>query len=64
MHKNILQNQNKQSKAVNELRSHHRLLLTGTPVMNKLTDFWSLVSFFSSGELLGSRVEFKRDFEK
>ena len=46
------------------LNSKYRLLLTGTPVMNKLGDFHSLVSFFSQGELLGNKAEFIRDFQK
>ena len=47
-----------------ELNSKYRLLLTGTPVMNKLGDFHSLVRFFSQGELLSTKAEFKRDFQE
>ena len=46
-----------------DLNSKYRLLLTGTPVMNKLSDFHSLVAFFSQGVLLGTKAEFKQDFQ-
>jgi SNF2 family DNA or RNA helicase len=33
----------KTSKAMHMLRSKHRLLLSGTPIQNHLTEFWALV---------------------
>ncbi len=48
----------KQTRAVKALSSRHRLLLTGTPVENSLTDLWSLFDFCNPG-LLGGAAEFK-----
>jgi hypothetical protein len=50
--------QAKQTHAVKALHARHRLLLTGTPVENSLTDLWSLFDFGSPG-LLGAASEFK-----
>jgi len=40
-------------QAIIELRSDHRLVLTGTPVENSLTDLWSQINFVNPG-LLGT----------
>jgi SNF2 family DNA or RNA helicase len=48
-------------RAVTRLRSEHRLVLTGTPVENSLTDLWTQLSFVNPG-LLGSLSFFKREF--
>jgi superfamily II DNA or RNA helicase len=45
--------------AVRALPSRHRLILTGTPVENRLTDLWSLFAFAQPG-LLGAQAAFKR----
>lgn len=47
------------AKAARALRSTHRLVLTGTPVENRLLDLWSLFAFALPG-LLGSQASFKR----
>ncbi|MCK5215399.1 MAG: DEAD/DEAH box helicase [Candidatus Omnitrophica bacterium] len=47
----------KQTKAVKQLKSHNRIILTGTPIENKLSDLWSLYDFINPG-LLGSPKEF------
>lgn len=49
----------KQTRAVKVLKSDHRVVLTGTPVENHLSDLWSLFDFVSPG-LLGSSKEFER----
>ena len=41
------------------LATRHRLVLTGTPVENRLTDLWSLFAFAQPG-LLGTQAAFKR----
>ncbi len=51
--------QAKQTRAVKQLHSRHRLVLTGTPVENSLQDLWSLFDFSSPG-LLGGSAEFKK----
>lgn len=48
-------------QAVVELRSEYRLVLTGTPIENSLTDLWAQVSFINPG-LLGSLAFFRRSF--
>jgi len=48
-------------KAVNELKSKHRLVLTGTPIENSLTDLWAQINFLNKG-LLGNLRFFKREF--
>jgi non-specific serine/threonine protein kinase len=49
----------KQTRAVKELKSQHRLALTGTPVENHLSDLWSIYDFLCPG-LLGSAKEFEK----
>jgi len=47
--------------AVTELRAEHRIVLTGTPIENSLTDLWSQVNFVNPG-LLGTLGFFKKSF--
>jgi non-specific serine/threonine protein kinase len=49
----------RQSKAVKKLSAHARIVLTGTPVENRLSDLWSLFDFINPG-LLGSAAVFKK----
>jgi len=51
------------SLAVRELKSKHRLILTGTPVENSTMDLWSQMSFINPG-LLGNQSFFKEEFLK
>ena len=48
-------------KAVNELHSKHKLVLTGTPIENSLSDLWAQFNFLNKG-LLGSYHFFKNEF--
>ena len=48
----------KKTRTVKALRSHNRIVLTGTPVENRLSDLWSLFDFINPG-LLGSAKTFK-----
>ncbi|MGH8020996.1 MAG: DEAD/DEAH box helicase, partial [Opitutaceae bacterium] len=41
-----------------EIRSRHRIVLTGTPLENRQLDLWSILHFLLPG-LLGSRVSFE-----
>lgn len=45
-----------------KLKGSHRLLLSGTPIENKLLDLWSLMSFAMPG-VLGNRTEFQKLFD-
>jgi non-specific serine/threonine protein kinase len=47
----------KQTKAVKRLAAVNRIVMTGTPVENRLSDLWSLFDFINPG-LLGTTKEF------
>ena len=47
----------KQAKAVKRLKSEARIVLTGTPIENRLGDLWSIFDFINPG-LLGSAKQF------
>jgi len=49
----------RQSKAAKKLSARSRIVLTGTPVENRLGDLWSLFDFLNPG-LLGSANVFKK----
>jgi SNF2 family DNA or RNA helicase len=53
----------KAAKCARELDSANRLVLTGTPIENRLLDMWSLMAFAMPG-VLGSRAYFKKRFDK
>ncbi|KAL3955896.1 hypothetical protein ACCO45_008742 [Purpureocillium lilacinum] len=48
--------------ALNSLNVSRRVILTGTPIQNDLTEYFSLTSF-ANPNLLGSRLEFRKRFE-
>ncbi len=48
---------------VRALPSRHRLVLTGTPIENRLTDLWSLFAFAQPG-LLGTQTAFRRHYDE
>ncbi len=52
----------KQARAIKGLTSSNRIIMTGTPIENRLSDLWSLFDFLNPG-LLGSTKEFK-EFSK
>jgi SNF2 family DNA or RNA helicase len=49
------------ARAVKELRSRFRLILTGTPIENSTLDLWSQMSFINPG-LLGTQSFFRNEF--
>ena len=49
--------------AARALPSRHRLVLTGTPIENRLTDLWSLFAFAQPG-LLGTQTSFRRQHDQ
>ncbi len=53
--------QSKRRQRVGELRARWRLLLTATPVANKLTDLYSLIDLVTPGKL-GSQREFEAEY--
>ncbi|CAG9980770.1 unnamed protein product [Clonostachys byssicola] len=48
--------------SLNSLNVTRRVILTGTPIQNDLTEYFSLISFANPG-LLGSRLEFRKRYE-
>jgi len=50
------------AKAARALKSDYRLVLTGTPIENRLLDLWSLMSFAMPG-VLGPQAQFSRQFD-
>ena len=53
----------KQARAVKSLSCRNRIIMTGTPIENRLSDLWSLFDFLNPG-LLGNATEFKKFSKK
>lgn len=58
---NIKNSSSKTYKSIIEIKSKHKLVITGTPIENSLSDLWSQFNFLNQG-LLGSLPFFKREF--
>ncbi|MDP2337721.1 MAG: DEAD/DEAH box helicase [Bacteroidota bacterium] len=58
---NIKNSSSKTYKSILEIRSKHKLVMTGTPIENSLSDLWSQLNFLNKG-LLGSLPFFNREF--
>lgn len=58
---NIKNPNSKTYKSITQLKADHRLVLTGTPIENSLSDLWSQINFINKG-LLGNLAFFKREF--
>ncbi len=50
------------AQAIHELKSRHRLTLTGTPIENTTLDLWSQMAFVNPG-LLGSMEYFRDEYQ-
>src|SRR5690606_1400665 len=50
------------AKAVRELKSRHKLVLTGTPIENTTLDLWSQMTFINPG-LLGTQTYFRNEYQ-
>ncbi|MGC1241114.1 MAG: DEAD/DEAH box helicase [Chryseosolibacter sp.] len=50
------------AKAVRELKSRHKLVLTGTPIENTTLDLWSQMSFINPG-ILGTQTYFRNEYQ-
>ncbi|KAG0203509.1 DNA-dependent ATPase protein rad54 [Mortierella sp. GBA30] len=48
--------------ALNELNVQRRVILSGTPIQNDLSEYFSLLNFANPG-LLGSTTEFRKNYE-
>ena len=54
--------ENQTYNALNQLQSHRRILLSGTPIQNDLLEYFSLIQFVN-GSILGTAAEFRKRFE-
>ncbi len=50
-----------QTKALKSIPADIKIAMTGTPVENRLMDYWSIMDYTIKG-LLGKRTQFKEDF--
>jgi SNF2 family DNA or RNA helicase len=53
--------ESKTYKAIMHLKATHRLVLTGTPIENSLSDLWAQMNFLNPG-LLGGQIFFQKTF--
>ena len=60
---NIKNHVTEQTKAVKKIKAEIRVAMSGTPVENRLSDYWSLFDFVNKG-YLGSFNSFNEDFAK
>ncbi|MDD3321160.1 MAG: SNF2-related protein [Paludibacter sp.] len=58
---NIKNHDTVQSKAVKSIPANIRIAMSGTPVENRLTEFWSIMDFANKG-YLGTVKSFKTDY--
>ena len=59
---NIKNPSSQTAQVARQLRADYRLVLTGTPIENRLLDLWSLLAFAMPG-ILGSRTGFNRLYD-
>jgi SNF2 family DNA or RNA helicase/uncharacterized Zn finger protein len=52
-----------QTKAIKKLKASVKIAMSGTPVENRLSEYWSIFDFTNKG-YLGSLSNFKKDFAK
>lgn len=60
---NIKNPGSQQTKAVKRLPSESRIALSGTPVENRLLDYWSILDFAMPG-YLGNKTKFQREIAR
>jgi SNF2 family DNA or RNA helicase/uncharacterized Zn finger protein len=58
---NIKNPNTQQSKLIKKLDGEHKIALTGTPIENRLTDYWSIFDFTNNNYLYNLR-KFKKNF--
>lgn len=57
----IKNSESKTYQTVTSIKAQHRIVLTGTPIENSLSDLWAQMNFLNRG-LLGSKNYFKQEF--
>lgn len=58
----IKNRQTQNAQAVKTIKSHHRIVLTGTPLENSVLDLWSIFDFLMPG-YLGAAQDFRERYE-
>ncbi|MDX9802104.1 MAG: DEAD/DEAH box helicase [Spirochaetia bacterium] len=58
---NIKNAETSQTRAIKSIKADYRIAMTGTPVENRLMDYWSITDF-TMKNLLGSKTSFKENF--
>ena len=53
---NIKNPSTKQTKAIKALEAKHRMALSGTPIENRLSEYWSIFDFINKGYLYNLRI--------
>ena len=60
---NIKNHVTEQTKAVKKIKAEIRIAMSGTPVENRLSDYWSIFDFVNRG-YLGTYISFNEEFAK
>jgi uncharacterized Zn finger protein len=60
---NIKNNSNNQTKAIKSIHANCKIALSGTPVENRLSEYWSIFDFTNKG-YLGTISNFDKEFAK
>ena len=60
-HKNIKNEKTKQTKAIKSIKAKHHIALSGTPIENRLSDYWSIFDFTNKG-YLGNIKDFRKTY--
>ena len=58
---NIKNPQTKQTKAVKSIKAKHKIAMSGTPVENRLSEYWSIFDFTNKGYLTGLK-KFRQNY--
>ena len=58
---NIKNPDTKQTKAVKSIKSKHKIAMSGTPVENRLAEYWSIFDFTNKGYLNGLK-QFRKNY--
>lgn len=58
---NIKNHNTDQTKVIKKLRADIRIAMTGTPVENRLSEYWSIIDFLNKG-YLSNQKNFKKEF--
>ncbi|MDR3186871.1 MAG: DEAD/DEAH box helicase family protein [Holosporaceae bacterium] len=58
---NIKNHSTKQTKAVKSIEARHKIAMSGTPVENRLSEYWSIFDFTNKG-YLGTEGSFRKKF--